>query len=120
KIAQQMEFIATNSVADVVFGPSTIEHETDDGRRLELLPIPEPHDLWILLARWYLPQTGAALWRKQAIVDVGGWKSDQPCCQEHELYLRLLIGDKRFAYCPLNGAVYRQWSTETVCKKDVP
>jgi hypothetical protein len=66
-----------------------------------------------------LPQTGAPLWRKQAILDVGSWKPDQPCCQEHELYLRLLVGGKRFAYCPTNGAVYRQWSDDTVCKKDI-
>jgi hypothetical protein len=71
------------------------------------------------LASWKLPQTGAALWRTQAILDVGGWKLDQPCCQEHELYLRLLVGDKRFAYCPSNGAVYRQWSNSTVCKRDI-
>ncbi len=66
-----------------------------------------------------MPQTGALLWRKQAIVDVGGWKHDQPCCQEHELYLRLIIGGKRFAYCPTGGAVYRQWSDSTVCRRDI-
>ena len=38
---------------------------------------------------------------------------------EHELYLRLLIGEKRFAYHPTNGAVYRQWSTNTICKRDI-
>src|SRR5262249_466889 len=61
----------------------------------------------------------AVLWRKQAIRDVGGWKRDQPCCQEHELYLRMLINGKRLAYCSATGAVYRQWSTETVCRRDV-
>ena len=120
KIAQQMEFIATNPAADVVFGPSTIEHGADDGGRRELLPIPKPHDLWILLARWYLPQTGAALWRKQAIVDVGGWKSDQPCCQEHELYLRMLMAGKRFAYCEHNGAIYRHWGETSLWRGNVP
>jgi hypothetical protein len=42
-------------------------------------------------------------------------KHEQPCCQEHELYLRLLVGDRRFAHHhPKNGAIYRQWSNETV------
>jgi len=50
---------------------------------------------------------------------VGGWKRDQPCCQEHELYLRLLMGKKRFVYHASNGAVYRQWSNETLCKRDI-
>jgi len=119
KIAHQMEFVGTQADVDVVFGPVTVEHWSERSARRELLPIPEPHDLWILLASWGLPQTGAPLWRKQAILDVGGWKRDQPCCQEHELYFRLLTGEKRFAYNPTNGAVYRQWSTETVCRRDI-
>jgi hypothetical protein len=65
-----------------------------------------------------LPQTGAGLWRRAAIEDVGGWKPDQSCCQEHELYFRLLKAGKRFAYCPHGGAIYRQWSNQTVCKRD--
>jgi glycosyltransferase involved in cell wall biosynthesis len=119
KIAQQMEFLAAHPEPDVIFGPVTIEHWSERDARRELLPIPQPRDLWVLLASWGLPQTGAPLWRKQAILDVGGWKHDQTCCQEHELYLRLLIGEKRFAHHPTNGAIYRQWSAETVCKRDI-
>ena len=61
KIEQQMGFLATNPSADIVFGPVTMEHWNNSESRRELLPIPEPHDPWILLARWYLPQTGAVL-----------------------------------------------------------
>ena len=118
KIAAQAEFVALHPDVDVVFGPVTLEHWSEQGSTRELLPIPEPHDHWVLLARWYLPQTGAPLWKKQAIVDVGGWKADQASCQEHELYLRLLMAGKRFAYCSSNGAVYRQWSETTTWKKD--
>ena len=106
--------------ADVIFSPVILEHGGGTTARREPLPIPEPHDLWILLARWYLPQTGGPLWRKQAILDVGGWKPDQPCSQEHELYLRLLMAQKRFVYCPHSGAIYRQWSAQTVCQRDRP
>lgn len=119
KVASQMEFLATHPEMDVIFGPVTIEHWSERDVRRELSPIPEPHDLWVLLASWTLPQTGAPLWRKQAVLDVGGWKPDQPCCQEHELYLRLLIANKRFAYCPSNGAVYRQWTDNTVSNRDI-
>jgi len=119
KIARQMEFAADRRDLDVIFSPVTLEHWSESGSRRELLPIPEPHDVWMLLASWGLPQTGASLWRKRAILDVGGWKRDQPCCQEHELYLRLLMADKRFGYSPTNGAVYRQWSSATVCKQDI-
>ena len=107
KIARQMEFVTARADLDVAFGPVTIEHWSENGTRRELL------------ASWGLPQTGAPIWRKQAILDVGGWKRDQPCCQEHELYLRLLVSEKRFAYHPRNGAIYRQWSNETVCNRDI-
>lgn len=119
KVAAQMAFLQTHPETDVVYGPVTMEYcEEDAAPRQELLPIPEPHDPWVLLARWYLPQTGAALWRKKAILDVGGWKADQPCCQEHELYLRLLMAGKRFNYCADGGALYRQWGGHTVCKRN--
>ncbi len=120
KIERQMEFLATHPDTDIVFGPVTMEHVEGESARRELLPIPEPHDPWVLLARWFLPQTGALLWRKEAVLDVGGWKPDQPCCQEHELYLRLLMAGKRFWYCATSGAVYRQWGEHTLWKRDKP
>jgi glycosyltransferase involved in cell wall biosynthesis len=119
KIAQQLQSLPSEGIMDVIYSPSRLEY-WQNGQPLptEILAIPQPHDPWTLLARWYLPQTGSALWHKQAIVDVGSWKLDQPCCQEHELYLRLLIADKRFQYCEYAGSVYRQWSESTVCKRD--
>lgn len=118
KIAKQVQYLAQFPQTDIVYSPSILEYYQQDKSWQEVLPIPEPHDSWILLARWYLPQTGSPLWRKQAIIDVGGWKVDQPCCQEHELYLRLLIAGKRFEYFGEAGSVYRQWSESTVCKRD--
>ena len=103
----------------MVFGPVTLEHWSEYGFAERIATDSRTARFLGPLGDWGLPQTGAPLWRKQAILDVGGWKHDQPCCQEHELYLRLLIGEKRFAYHPTNGAVYRQWSTETVCRRDI-
>jgi glycosyltransferase involved in cell wall biosynthesis len=121
KIAAQVEAVENSRDIDVIYGPITQEIWRDCVviQRVPL-PISAPHDPWVLLARWYLPQTGAPLWRRQAVVDVGAWKADQPCCQEHELYLRLLLANKRFQYSPTGGAVYRQWSDQTVCKKNLP
>ncbi|HEY9698673.1 MAG TPA: glycosyltransferase [Trichocoleus sp.] len=119
KITHQVQHLAQVPQADIIYSPSVFEYHQTDQVRQEIIPIPEPHDPWILLARWYLPQTGSPLWRKQAILDVGGWKPDQPCCQEHELYLRLLVAAKRFEYCPVAESVYRQWSESTLCKKDI-
>ena len=119
KIANQMEFLQSQGEIDVVFSPVTLEYQTESGTRREVSTIPRPHDPWILLARWYLRQTGGPLWRKQALLDVGGWKVDQPCCQEHELCLRLLMAGKRFAYCSDEGAIYRQFGNGTVSTRDI-
>jgi glycosyltransferase involved in cell wall biosynthesis len=120
KIADQVAFLEVDSKIDILYGPATLECWSEAEVSSQELPIPEPHDPWILLARWFLPQTGAPLWRKQAIIDVGGWSPNQPCCQEHELYLRLLMAGKKFSYCDSGGAVYRQWSDQTVCRRDIP
>ena len=118
KVEGQAAILPRHEDADVLFGPVTLEHWSPEASRLETCPIPEPRDPWILLARWRLPQTGAPLFRRQALIDVGGWKEDQPCCQEHELYLRLLIAGKRFVYAEAGGAVYRLWSEQTLCRRD--
>jgi glycosyltransferase involved in cell wall biosynthesis len=120
KIALQMNYITGHGDADAIFSPITLEHWSESAVHQEHLPIPQVDDLWVLLARWWLPQTGAVLWRRQALRDVGGWKPDQPCCQEHELYLRALVAGKQFMYCPTSGAVYRQWGDTTVCRRDIP
>lgn len=125
KIAAQVGYLAQHPTADVIYSPSLFEHHPpphagDTQPVWQILPIPEPHDPWILLARWYLPQTGSPLWRKQAIQSVGGWAIDHPCCQEHELYLRLLMAGKQFEYFSGVGSVYRQWSESTVCKQNRP
>jgi glycosyltransferase involved in cell wall biosynthesis len=118
KVNKQMQFLAHVPHTDVVYSPSILEFWESDYSCQEALSIAEPHDPWLLLARWYLPQTGSPLWRKQAIVDVGCWKPNQSCCQEHELYLRLLMAGKQFRYFGESGSVYRQWSESTVCKRD--
>ena len=118
KIESQVHFLETAPDVDVVYGPATLELWSDGKVERSITPVPEPRDPWLLLARWYLPQTGAPLWRKRAIIDAGGWTPDQPCAQEHELYLRLLMHGKRFAYHPSNGAVYRYWTTATVSRRN--
>jgi glycosyltransferase involved in cell wall biosynthesis len=119
KISRQVDFVNAHPEIDIVVGPTTMEFWSEESIKREVIAIPEPHDFWTMLASWTLPQTGAPLWRKNAILDVGGWKRDQPCCQEQELYLRLLMGGKRFAYHSSGGAIYRQWSDQTVCKRDI-
>jgi glycosyltransferase involved in cell wall biosynthesis len=117
KVGRQMAVLAEHPDTDIVYGPMALVFERQPPEWY-IVPIPEPHDPWILLARWLLPHTGSPLWRKSAIEAVGGWKNDQTCCQEYELYLRLLMAGCRFQYCPHVGAVYRQWSEDTVCRRN--
>lgn len=120
KVSEQVRFVVQHPEVDIVVGPTTLEFWSEQGTRQEHVALPGPHDYWTMLASWKLPQTGAPLWRRSVILDVGGWKRDQPCCQEHELYLRLLTGGKKFAYHSSGGSIYRQWSDQTVCKRDIP
>lgn len=120
KVAGQLAVLRRHPEADVLYGPVTIEWYSRVGVERKLEEITEPHDPWVLLARWYLPQTGSPLWRRAALMDVGGWREDQPCCQEHELYLRLLLANKRFVYHPEGGAVYRRFEHGTLSTKNPP
>jgi glycosyltransferase involved in cell wall biosynthesis len=118
KVASQIAFLHGHPESDVVFGPWIMEHWSESGSRRVLLGIPEPHDPWILLVRWLLPQTGGPLWRRSAVEKAHGWDPGLPCCQEFDLYARLLMDGARFAYHPDAGAVYRQWGEHTVWKRD--
>jgi glycosyltransferase involved in cell wall biosynthesis len=118
KIERQMAQFDRAQV-DVAYAPMILQYWKDNQKLWQERPsIPEPHDLWVHLVRGLLPRTGGPLWRRAAIVDVGNWRPDQPSCQEYELYLRMLIANKRFQFCPTAGAVYRLWSSTTVCRKD--
>jgi glycosyltransferase involved in cell wall biosynthesis len=109
KVARQLAVAERSSDCDLVYSASIIEQRHGDKFVLVNDAIPEPRDPWILLGHWYLPQTGGALWRKSALQRVGGWRVDQPCCQEHELYFRMLCAGCRFEYCDGNMSIYRYW-----------
>lgn len=119
KVSSQLKALDADPDVDVLYGPVWVEWHDREPAYLDRSAIPEPHDPWRLLALWHLPQTGGPLWRKQAILDVGGWKADQPCCQEHELYLRLLKAEKRFRHTSDGGAVYRRFPDGTVSTRNL-
>jgi hypothetical protein len=41
----------------------------------------------------------------------------QPCCQEHELYYRLLEARCRFEYSANANAVYREWDGPRITRE---
>lgn len=87
-------------------------------QKRRLISIDLKKDLFGQWIAWELPQTSGILWRREALQNLGGWKTDQPCCQEHELYFRALQAGLKFHYIPEPGSVYCLWSEETICRKN--
>jgi GT2 family glycosyltransferase len=103
---------------DVIYSPVWVETwSATSSTRTASESSPEA-DIFTQWIRWHIPQTGGCLWRREALARIGGWKEGQPCCQEHELYLRALMAGTRFIFTPTPGAVYRIWSEQTLCRKD--
>jgi len=118
KVEKQVRFLQERPETDIVFCRVITETRSETAVFQSVSRLPKIFDPWALLVSWDLGQTGGQLWRKSAVVDVGGWKVDLPCCQEHELFLRLLMAGKKFSFCTHVGAVYRQWKDGSVCTKD--
>ena len=104
--------------ADVLYSPVWVETWTADSSSRTASESSPDADIFTQWIRWQIPQTGGCLWRRDALARIGGWKEGQPCCQEHELYLRALVAGLRFQFTPTPGAVYRIWSEQTLCRKD--
>ena len=118
KIQKQFTETDGGEQADVIYSPVWIETVFGgiaERTRSDTCP---DRDLFAQWLAWQIPQTGGCLWRRSALRSIGGWKEGQPCCQEHELYLRALKAGQRFVYASTPHAVYRVWSEETLCRKD--
>jgi hypothetical protein len=118
KIATQLAETEGGREADVIYSPVWIETWTNTGSTRERSETSPGEDIFTQWITWRIPQTGGALWRRTTLDALGGWNAEQPCCQEHELYLRAILARQRFRYTPTPGAVYRIWSEETLCRKD--
>lgn len=116
KIARQFEETARGADADMIYSATWMEDLGAETRRPSALDT--SLDLFCQWLTWQLPQTGGCLWRKSALTKLGGWKEGQPCCQEHELYLRALQARLRFVHAPAVHAAYRIWSEQTICRRD--
>ena len=109
KIERQLAFAARHADADIICSP-TLSEKIEDGQPVLLeAKFTGTRDPWVMLALWDLPQTGGTLWKRGALQQVGSWRLGQPCCQEHELYGRLLETGCRFAFDNEPRAVYREF-----------
>src|SRR5262249_44864930 len=105
KVERQMAVVARNANIDVVYSP-VIEliEETGEIYHNQI----EDEDTYANYIRWTPFSTISVLLKKSSILDVGGWNVDQPVCQEHEMFLRLIMAGKEFVLCRDEMCVYRK------------
>ena len=121
KIARQMAVVEQDPAADVIYSPLVVEHHAGGRVTSERWAPHDPggdHDAWAYHLAWDLTQTGGALFRRDTLVEVGGWNEAQPCCQDNELFFRLLQAGAKFAYCDHAGAIYRRFEDGSVSTRD--
>jgi glycosyltransferase involved in cell wall biosynthesis/peptidoglycan/xylan/chitin deacetylase (PgdA/CDA1 family) len=116
KLLDQMRFAEESEFQfDVVYSPYLVR---DEATRKGVIVGPKTgHSATQHFLSWVGFWTGALLLRRSAVKEVGGWKEDQPCCQEHELLLRLIREQKKFGLWNEVRAVYRNHGTTTVSRK---
>lgn len=81
--------LATNN-ADVIVSPHTFLYL--DGKKENSKWLPE--DIWSGLLNSGLGSTSSMLWKREALLDVGGWSPAYQSHQEYELLFRLLAAGK--------------------------
>jgi len=112
KIEQNLN---SSSTADVIYGDIMIlEAQSKLSKQAR-----KQTDLYSQWLEWKLCQTGALLWKKEALDRIGGWNEAYPCCQDNEVCLRALQHGLEFHYD--NGTaqtVYRMESENTLCRSN--
>jgi glycosyltransferase involved in cell wall biosynthesis len=116
KIANQMRCVDDISAHDVLYSPVLLLNDLDGSQRI--LQMEESDDVTLHFLRWGVLNTNGFLFKRQAVLDVGGWNAGQAACQEHELLYRLIRADKKCKLVNSPGAVYRFHGSTTVSRKD--
>ena len=122
KIATQIAEAQRLGDADVLFSPYLLERWSGGKPTSpELQPIEAPQDLPRVWLASQFPQNGALLWRKEALLAVGGWK-DLPTdyYDDYQLYWRAIRSGLRFRFTPTPGAVYRVCHLESLTSSNIP
>ena len=114
KIERQMEAVERNKdVAVVSSPPIEFIEKTGETYRQTF----EDDDLLANYIGWERFSTTACLWRREALIEVGGWNQNQPVCQEHELILRLILAGKKFKLLKEPLSVYRRANNESISRR---
>ena len=87
KIHHQLAF----PEADAIVSPHTYVYLNGNEENSKWLP----QDIWIGLLNSGLGSTSSMLWKRQSLLDIGGWSTDYQSHQEYELLFRLLESGKK-------------------------
>jgi len=88
KLKDQME-IAQNTKADIIVGESYMCKVVDDKTEVTTRQV-VTDNIWEGLLTSRLGSTTSNLWRRHAIISVGGWNEAKTSSQEYELMFRML------------------------------
>lgn len=90
--------VAKNSTADIIAGSCYMYKATDSKTAKRLRPF-ETENVWKGLITSQLGITSANLWRKQAVLAVGGWNEEKSSSQEYNLVFRMLKNNDTVSFC---------------------
>ncbi|WP_245681272.1 glycosyltransferase family 2 protein [Arcticibacter eurypsychrophilus] len=89
KIEKQVE-IAENTSCDIVSGAYYL-NKLVDGKVINTLKVPRNANIYESLISSKLGITSANLWRKEAVLAVGGWDESLTSSQEYDMLFRMIV-----------------------------
>jgi len=108
KIKNQLDF----DNADFIVSPHTYQFVS--GKKVASAW--EPDDVWSALIAGHLGSTSSMLWRRSALVEMGGWNENYDRNQEYELLFRLMKTGYKVACCSDNLTLVRERRQGSITK----
>ena len=105
------------SQTDVISSPIT-EH-TIEGKIINY-SVSVLDDIWLSLLQGKIGWTCSNLWRKSALLDIGGWNTDYTSHQEKELMARLIMKEKQFSFYDQSECIVYEQNKSISNRADFP
>lgn len=96
---QNQVLVAKTSEADIIASNCYMYKTVNGETKKKFRPI-ETEDIWKGLMTSKLGITSANLWRKQALLAVGGWNEIKSSSQEYNLLFKILKNNSKISFCP--------------------
>jgi glycosyltransferase involved in cell wall biosynthesis len=100
KLEKQVE-VAGSSGADLIIGDYFECYVNSKGVLEKRIQVVESKNIWKSLIISRLGNTCSNLWRKEAVLRVGGWDETKTSSQEINLLFRMLKQNVKLSFCPV-------------------